>query len=72
LEPIRAYEELVGGTIHKSMFERLILYVYAIANLTTTNANVFYELTVRHALRPFTTLPISAFDGPFPFDLNMQ
>ena len=49
LEPIRADEELTGGIIHKPMFERLILCEYAVADLTTANANVFYELGVRHA-----------------------
>ena len=32
------------------MFERLILCEYAVADLTTANANVFYELGVRHAV----------------------
>ena len=44
LEPLRADEEMAGGIIHKPMFERLILCEYAIADLTTANANVFYEL----------------------------
>ena len=43
LEPIRADEEVAGGIIHKPMFERLILCEYAVADLTTANANVFYE-----------------------------
>jgi len=34
------------------MFERLILCEYAVADLTTANANVFYELGIRHAIRP--------------------
>jgi hypothetical protein len=52
LEPLRADEEVTGGIIHKPMFERLILCEYAVADLTTANANVFYELGVRHAVRP--------------------
>src|SRR5215469_12936311 len=44
LEPIRADEEIAGGIIHKPMFERLMLCDYAICDLTTANANVFYEL----------------------------
>jgi hypothetical protein len=31
LEPIRANETKVGGTIHKPMFERLMLCHYAVA-----------------------------------------
>ena len=69
LEPVRADEEIVGGIIHKPMFERLILCQYAVADLTTANANVFYELGVRHAVRPFSTVPIFA-EGPrLPFDV---
>ncbi|MFZ9132502.1 MAG: hypothetical protein ACO21B_04630, partial [Gemmobacter sp.] len=55
MEPLRADEEAAGGIIHKPMFERLLLCDYALADLTTANANVFYELGVRHAARPATT-----------------
>ncbi len=69
LEPVRADEEIVGGIIHKPMFERLVLCQYAVADLTTANANVFYELGVRHAVRPYSTVPIFA-EGPrLPFDV---
>jgi tetratricopeptide (TPR) repeat protein len=70
LEPLRADEEMTGGIIHKPMFERLILCEYAIADLTTANANVFYELGVRHAVRPWSTVLIFAKDsGQLPFDV---
>jgi tetratricopeptide (TPR) repeat protein len=72
LEPIRADEELLGGTIHKPMYERLVLCDYAIADLTSLNANVFYELGLRHAIKAHTTIPIFAFDADLPFDLNFQ
>jgi hypothetical protein len=71
LEPLRADEETVGGIIHKPMFERLILCPYAIADLTLANANVFYELGVRHALRPWSTVPLIAQDNRLPFDVQM-
>jgi hypothetical protein len=70
LMPIRADEEQAGGIIHKPMFERLILCDYAIADLTTANANVFYELGVRHAVKPATTVLLFAADGTrLPFDV---
>jgi tetratricopeptide (TPR) repeat protein len=70
LEPLRADEEMTGGIIHKPMFERLILCEYAVADLTTANANVFYELGVRHAVRPWSTMLIFAKDsGQLPFDV---
>jgi hypothetical protein len=70
LEPLRADEEMTGGIIHKPMFERLILCEYAVADLTTANANVFYELGLRHAVRPASTLLLFAKDtGQLPFDV---
>jgi tetratricopeptide (TPR) repeat protein len=69
LQPLRADQELVGGIVHKPMFERLILSDYAVADLTTANANVFYELGVRHAVRPYSTVLIAAGVGGIPFDL---
>ena len=68
MEPIRADEERTGGIIHQAMFERLLLCEFAIADLTTANANVFYELGVRHAARPATTITI--FSSAPPFDVN--
>jgi hypothetical protein len=67
--PIRADEDRTGGIIHKPMFERLLLCEFAVADLTTANANVFYELGVRHAARPRTTLTIFATQKPLPFDV---
>jgi tetratricopeptide (TPR) repeat protein len=69
MEPIRADEELAGGMIHKPMFERLILCEYAVADLTTANANVFYELGVRHTARPWSTVLLFAGQSRLPFDV---
>ena len=70
LEPIRADEEVAGGIIQKPMFERLLLCPFAVADLTTANANVFYELGVRHAVRPWATVTLFAADGAqLPFDV---
>jgi len=70
MDPIRADEERLGGIIHKAMFERLLLCDYAVADLTTANANVFYELGVRHAVRPATTIATFATSQKIPFDVN--
>jgi hypothetical protein len=70
MEPIRADEEELGGIIHKPMFERLILCDYAIADLTTANANVFYELGVRHGVRHQTTVSVFAEGTRLPFDVD--
>ena len=50
------------------MFERLVLSEYAIADLTILNPNVYYELGVRHAVRPQSTVLVSAGDR-LPFDV---
>lgn len=72
LEPIRADNEAVGGIIHKPMYERLILCEYAVADLTTANANVFYELGLRHAARPRSTVLLFSKDGKqLPFDVGL-
>jgi hypothetical protein len=69
LQPIRADEEVTGGIIHKPMFERLMLCEYAVADLTTANANVFYELGIRHAVRPWSTVLLFAEKSRLPFDI---
>jgi tetratricopeptide (TPR) repeat protein len=71
LDPIRADQEVTGGIIHKPMFERLILCPFAVADLTTANANVYYELGVRHAFKPFSTVQIIAEGSRLPFDVQM-
>lgn len=72
MEPLRADEEVKGGIIHKPMFERLLLCDYAVADLTTANANVFYELGVRHATRQWSTVSIFAKGGSqLPFDVAL-
>jgi len=70
LEPIRADEEFVGGIIHKPMYERLMLCEYAVADLSILNPNVFYELGIRHAIRPHSTITIFEDTTSLPFDTN--
>lgn len=70
LEPIRSDEERIGGVIHKPMYERLLFCPYAVADLTTANANVFYELGVRHAVRPGRTVTLASSATQLPFDVN--
>lgn len=69
LDVIRADEETLGGIIHKPMYERLLLAEIVIADLTLANANVFYELGIRHAARPRSTILIYAKSSQLPFDV---
>lgn len=69
VEVIRADEETLGGIIHRPMYERLLLAEIVVADLTFANANVFYELGVRHAAKPRSTILIYAKVGQLPFDV---
>jgi len=69
MDPIRADEEQVGGSIHKPMFERLMLCDYAVADITGANPNVYYELGIRHSVRPRSTILLFAGGTPLPFDI---
>ncbi len=71
LEPLRGDEETTGGIIHSAMFARLLLSEFVVADLTLANANVFYELGIRHAAKPFTTVPILANVSTLPFDVAL-
>jgi tetratricopeptide (TPR) repeat protein len=70
LQAVRADEERIGGIIHKPMFERLLLCEYAVADLTAANANVYYELGIRHAVRPWSTVLLFRDGFRLPFDLG--
>ena len=70
LRPLRADQEISGGLIHQAMFERLLACEYAIADLTSANPNVYYELGVRHAVRPWSTVLICADKTRLPFDVE--
>lgn len=71
LRCIRADEIVHSGLIDMPMYELLLSADVVVADLSTSNKNAFYELGIRHALRPFTTI-IVAEDGikTFPFDVN--
>lgn len=69
--PFRADEEGNAGLVHRPMFERLLLSDYAIADVTLQNPNVYYELGVRHACRPQTTVLIAAEKSELAFDTNI-
>jgi MAP3K TRAFs-binding domain len=71
LKCVRADEIVHSGLIDVPMYEQLLNADVVIADLSTSNKNAFYELGVRHALRPYTTIVIAE-DGikTFPFDVN--
>src|ERR1700736_2832242 len=89
IEPALARFEIRGGTtgkileagnIREDMFQQLLVADIVIADISLHNANVFYELGLRHALQPKRTFLLRAQSrkntrdrGPqdeVPFDLR--
>jgi len=52
------------------MYEQLLNADVVVADLSTSNKNAFYELGIRHALRPYTTVVIAEDCMKPPFDVN--
>jgi hypothetical protein len=59
-----------AGNIRVDMFEQLVIADLVIADISIHNANVYYELGVRHALRDCHTILIRASSDEVPFDLK--
>ncbi len=68
-ECVRADEILHSTVIDKPMYEQLLRADIVVADLSTSNANAIYELGVRHALRPRTTIVMAEKEFTFPFDV---
>lgn len=69
-ECIRADEIQHSGNINVPMYEQLLNADIVIADVSTYNPNAFYELGVRHALKPHTTITIAEDKLVFPFDVG--
>jgi hypothetical protein len=70
LKPIRADDEIFGtGKIIDQIWQGINSSNVLIAELTTRNANVFYELGLAHALEKPVVL-VSSNEDDVPFDLN--
>src|SRR6476660_9129662 len=59
LKCIRADEIVHSGLIDVPMYEQLLKADVVVADVSTSNRNALYELGVRHALRPYTTVIIA-------------
>jgi hypothetical protein len=58
------------GNIHADMFQRLLTADLVVADVSIHNANVFYELGIRHALRRRRTFLLRTRQDDYPFDLQ--
>ncbi len=68
-EAFRADEENTSGDILTDMFQELLLADFVLCDLSIDNANAFYELGIRHALRKRGVMHIQAGRSYMPFDI---
>ncbi len=68
-EPFRADEETTSGDILTDMFQELLLADLCLCDLSIDNANVYYELGIRHAFRRRGVVHIQAGRSYMPFDI---
>jgi hypothetical protein len=67
----RTTGEIIGqGNIRVDMFQMLLTADLVVADLSIHNANVFYELGVRHSLRDRHTFLLRCNVDKYPFDLQ--
>jgi len=69
-ELIRADEIAGSSIIDVSMYTLLMKSDLVIADITTLNPNAIYELGVRHALKPYSTIIMVEEQCRIPFDLS--
>lgn len=69
-ELIRADEISGSEIIDVSMYSLLLKADLVIADITTMNENAIYELGIRHASKPFSTIIMMQESEKIPFDLN--
>lgn len=79
-ECFRTIELKYSGSIDLEMYHYILNADFVVADISTLNANALYELGVRHALRPHTTIIIAEnslrgdksknIESRIPFDLN--
>jgi len=70
LRCIRADEVIHSGIIDTEMYQMLLRADLVVADISTGNVNSVYELGVRHALRPNSTIIMKEEEGRLYFDLN--
>ena len=69
LQPFRADDEEAAGDILKDMFAELVTADFVLADISILNANVFYELGIRHTVGPRGVICVHAGWADRPFDI---
>ena len=70
LQCVRSDEIQDSGLIDKSMYALLMHADLVVADISTYNPNAIYELGIRHAVRPYSTIIIKEQEGVIPFDVD--
>ena len=70
LRCVRADEIAHSGLIDEKLYEALYRADLVVADISTGNVNAVYELGVRHALRPYSTIIMKEEEGRLYFDLD--
>jgi tetratricopeptide (TPR) repeat protein len=70
LEPRRTDRDFHSGLISQDMFEYIEYSRIVLADISSLNPNVFYELGHRHRAQTAGTVIVRQVDAPIPFDIN--
>jgi tetratricopeptide (TPR) repeat protein len=70
LQPRRTDKDYFSGDISQEMWQYIEYSRFALADISGLNANVFYELGVRHRAHESGTAIFRQEAGPPPFDIN--
>ena len=71
LQARRTDHDFFSGLITQDMFDYLEFSRLVLADITSLNANVFYELGIRHTLRESGTIIVRQPGVTLPFDIRM-
>ena len=70
IDCVRCDEIEESGSIHEKMFEQIYQADVVVVDITTSNANVYYELGIRHALAKGVTILIRRKGTLIPFNIQ--
>ena len=70
IDCVRCDEIEEAGSIHEKMFEHIYHADVVVVDITTSNANVYYELGIRHALAKGVTVLIRRKGTVIPFNIQ--
>ncbi|AZZ60881.1 hypothetical protein DSM07_05955 [Oenococcus sp. UCMA 16435] len=70
IDNVRGDEISSSEIIDTDMFELLLSADIVVADITTLNPNAIYELGIRHALKPYSTIILGLNEDELPFDFS--